>query len=354
MLNSKRESKYITALMKALPVLAFTISIAMLYLLDPNSFETTWQGRTYQFFFLWLCLLELILNWDELQLIKLKKTKSIRSILFAVSLSLPTIYVIIANFFGLNATIFEWAMDSKVGEHWARLIPLSTEYLVFMGLFALIVVLEHGISGLKNYSLPVLFVGIIGGLYTVDNLYPWGRFTPFQMIIPATTTLAASVLNLIGYQTSTFTRISSQYGYLPYLTAQNSKGAATFGIAWPCAGIESLIIYTVTILLFLSKSPISWKQKTAYFVFGGIMTYFINALRIATIFVIAINASWRPDYMPQEVQRFHDYYGMLYSIIWIVFYPLIIIGSQTLWAKIVDRKNRIRDNYNLLHQKSLN
>jgi thaumarchaeosortase len=292
-----------------------------------------WQGRTYQLFFVWLCFLELILNWDDFQT-KIGRVKSIRAVAFAISLLIPTAYVVAGNFFGLNTAISKWAVNSNVGEHWANLMPLTFEYFVFMGLFALVVILEYGVSGLSNYSIPVFFLGIISGLYTIDNLYPWGRFTPFQMIVPTTTDLAAKVLNLMGYHTSTSFSVSTEYGYTPTLSAQNAKGWAAFGIAWPCAGIESLLIYSVVILLFLSKSTIPRWQRTIYFVSGAIVTYFINILRIATIFVIAIDTGWTPSYFPPEVQRFHDYYGMLYSITWIVAYPLIIIGIRALWTFI--------------------
>jgi thaumarchaeosortase len=212
------------------------------------------------------------------------------------------------------------------------LIPLSTEYLIFMVVFASMAFAGYGLSGLKSYSLPVFFLGAIGGLYTIDNFYPWGTFTPFQMITPTTTSLAAGLLNWLGYHTSIFIKTSSD-GVMPYLTATNSKGTATFGVAWPCAGVESLLIYGVTILLFLGNSPIRWRTRALYFSVGAVVTYFINVLRIATIFMIAIDSGWRPNYMPPEVQRFHDYYGMLYSTSWIVLYPLIIMGSQALWRK---------------------
>lgn len=63
---------------------------------------------------------------------------------------------------------------------------------------------------------------------------------------------------------------------------------------------------------------------------GVVVTYFINVLRIVTIFVIGINGG---DWM-----AFHNIYGQLYSITWIVSYPLLIIGSQMLWAKIKNRR----------------
>jgi exosortase/archaeosortase family protein len=87
--------------------------------------------------------------------------------------------------------------------------------------------------------------------------------------------------------------------------------------------------------LFLKNSDIPWRQRTIYFIIGAIITYFINIMRIVTIFIIGI------DYGVGSPQwwQFHNYYGALYSISWIITYPLIIIGIQVLWSKIKKRKN---------------
>ena len=167
----------------------------------------------------------------------------------------------------------------------------------------------------------------IGAIYTIAYVYPYGVFTPFQILVPATSKIAAGVLNLIGYQTQWGSEVSG----MPVLHAWNSKGSATYAIAWPCSGIESLLIYTVTILLFLKNTPIPWKQRAVYFFFGAIVTFFINVLRIVTIFVIAVDTGTYP-------QWFHDFYGSLYSIAWIILYPLIIIGTRFLWGKITESR----------------
>ncbi|NWF87669.1 archaeosortase/exosortase family protein [Candidatus Bathyarchaeota archaeon] len=264
----------------------------------------------------------------------MSKFKSLRTAAFIISLALPTLYTIIVNYGGLYARILDLARVIKVD--WIYWLPLSMEYLVFTVLFVLTIALMHGIDGLLNFYVPISFLGIIGIIYTIDTLYPWGRFTPFQLLVPATTQLSAGLLNFIGYETSVTFITSSYYGWLPRLAAWNPKNpsmVASFGIGWPCAGIESLIVYTIIILLFLRQSSIPLKQKIAYFAIGAVITYFINILRIVTIFLIAIN---KGDFM-----SFHDFYGQLYSITWITSYPLIIIGSRTLWGKIKKQSFRI-------------
>jgi exosortase/archaeosortase family protein len=216
------------------------------------------------------------------------------------------------------------ATKNNIVDPWVSAMPLSTEYLVFTALFALIIMLEYGIEGLKSHAISTVFLGTIGALYMIDNVYPNGKFTPFQIIVPTTATLAANLLSFMGYRIKWYPTIDG----MPDLKVTNPQGtsSARFLIAWPCSGVESLLIYSVTILLFLKNSTISWKQRIVYFAFGAAVTYFINILRIVTIFIIGINGG--------DPMAFHDYYGQLYSITWITSYPLLIIGSRALWGKI--------------------
>jgi thaumarchaeosortase len=186
----------------------------------------------------------------------------------------------------------------------------------------------YGPEQLGNFSLSAVFLGIIGIIYTIDTLYPFGRFAPFQIIVPTTTMLAANVLNMMGFGTAiSFVKNNPQYGSLTNLTVHATSGAsATFSIAWPCSGIESLLIYSVVILLFLKNTAIPIKQRIVYFAVGAGVTYFINALRIATIFIIAINGG--------DISTFHNFTGQFYSISWIMAYPLIILATRGLWGKI--------------------
>ncbi|MCW4045801.1 MAG: archaeosortase/exosortase family protein [Candidatus Bathyarchaeota archaeon] len=330
-------TKHSNTLLRLTPLLAFLAPIILLYALNPSdpllhpidprltftareSFEVMWKGRTFQLFFVWLIALELILDWEKLQENKLAKLFSFRTIAFAVTLLLPTLYMITSNYYRLNSNIADFALQNNV--HRWNLIPLATEYLVYAALFCAIVLLCFSVKGLKIFSVPLFFLTIVGALYAIDNVYPYGEFTPFQLLVPTTTMLAAAVLQAMGYRTDLY--IANN---MPHLTAidPNTLKSATFDVAWPCAGIESLLIFTVVALLFLKRMPLSWKTKVGYFAVGAVVTYLVNVLRITAIFVIAMNGDWRP---------FHDLYGPLYSIAWIVAYPLIILGSQSLWRKL--------------------
>lgn len=330
MVVPQKIDRYTNAFVKILPLIAYIIPIAVLYFLYPSSFEMTWKGRTFYLFFLWLVCLEMILGWERIQKPKVYKLKRTRTGLTIVALLCPTIYVFAANYWGLNRAILDLATKYGMRDSWLNWMPLSIEYLAFAVFFALVISLYYGPRILRSFWISVFFLGIIGATYTLDNLYPYGQFTPFQIFVPATATLAANVLSMMGFQVS-WTRVLEG---VPFLQVSSARGSAELGISWACSGVESLLIYTATILLFLKNSSVPRIQKLIYFAIGAIVTYFINIFRIVTLFLIAI------DYGPNSVpfNRFHEYYGSLYSITWIVLYPLIIIGSQILWARIKNRR----------------
>ena len=322
--------KHSNLLLKVLPIVAFAVPFLWLYGLDAASFEAMWKGRTFQLFFIWLISLELILGWESLQGSKLGKLVSARTFAFIAALVLPTLYVAASYYWGLNAAIANWATQSQIT--WANTMPLSTEYLAFAAMFCAIIFLAFGFKGLKAFSVPAFFLIIVGVIYTIDNVYPYGQFTPFQIFVPTTTALAAAILNLMGYTTNITYAQSSMQGTMPLLTATNPHNfaTATFSIAWPCAGIESFLIFTVVILLFLKRMPISLKGKIGYFAFGAAVTYIINAFRIVNIFTAGMVYGENSV----QVQDIHFYYGPLYAVAWIVSYPLLILVSQSVWRRI--------------------
>ncbi len=318
-------------LIKILPLVAFAIPLAVLYTLNPmdsylnvstqDSFELMWKGRTFLLFFLWLVALEFILSWETIKT-KINLQNKTQAALYTVVLLLPSLYVA-WEFLGLNAAIANLSLQSGVAFYGS--MPLAVEYLVFCVLFCVIVFTAFGKKGLTGFVLPALFVALVGLLYTIDNVFPQGEFTPFQLLVPTTAYLAAGVLGMMGY-----TVVSSFESGMPTLDVTGSLGSAKFAIAWPCAGIESLLIFTAVALLFLKQMRISWKAKIGYFAIGAAVTYFINVLRIATIFTIGTQFGTNSA----QVQDFHYYYGPLYAMAWIVSYPLIIIAVNAVWQKI--------------------
>ncbi|HEX9861723.1 MAG TPA: exosortase/archaeosortase family protein [Candidatus Bathyarchaeia archaeon] len=307
--------------------LSLAIPLAVLYFLYPLSFDKTFNGRAYYMFFIWLVVLEFALDWDKYKS-ETSKMDVKRVVAFGLALVLPTVYVVASNFFGLNAAIRELTrlsgiISPSLADYVDRLnfTPLATEFLVFAVLFAVIILCAYRLKGLKDFLLPIALLGVVGSMSMINLLSP--SFLPFQIIVPTTARLSADVLNLMGY----ITYLMPSRDFMPALFVSDPASMLSWQarIAWPCAGVESLMLYTIIMLLFLKKSDIPRLHKVIYFAVGAAVTYFINILRIVTLFIIGLNGG--------EVWVFHDYYGQFYSAIWIMTYPLIIIGSQVLWSK---------------------
>ena len=319
------------ALIKILPLAAFVAPMILLYFLNPidpflkmsaqDSFQLMWKGRTFQLFFVWLVALEFILSWETIK-VRIGKHDKAALLFYSFGLLLPSLYVIAENYLGFNNLIANLASQSGVA--FFESMPLAVEYLVFSLFFCFMTFAAFGRKGLKIFVLPALFVSLVGVLYTIDNVFPYGQFTPFQLLVPTTAMLASGFLGIIGYNT-----VSGTENGMPTLEVSGSLGTAKFAIAWPCAGIESLLIFTAVALLFLKRMPVSWRAKIGFFAFGAAITYLINVLRIATIFTIGMQYGVTSD----QVQMFHFYYGPLYAMAWIISYPLIVLASHRLRIK---------------------
>ncbi len=315
----KQHSAYLKIFLVFLSV---GIPLAILYSLDPPAFDKTFNGRAYYLFFIWLVVLEFALDWDKYKVAAKMSVK--RMGVFGLALALPTCYVVAANFLGLNAAIKELAVSSGIIPNLAdyadrvKFTPLATELMVFAVLFAVIILCAYKWRGLADFSLPVALLGVVGAMSMTNLLSP--SFLPFQIIVPTTAGLSANVLGFMGYKTL----LQQSANSVPLLYVQDPRTNLMWNayIAWPCAGVESLLLYTIIMLLFLKKADIPRLHKVIYFAIGAGVTYFINILRIATLFIIGLNGG--------DVETFHNYYGQFYSAVWIMVYPLLIMGIQIL------------------------
>jgi len=306
-------------------LLSAILSVSIAYLLEPQSFQYTWKGRALYLMFLWLLTIELALAWRKLSE-KRPLLGWIKIIATTITLATPTIYMMTTLLFGLNYEIMEmgkflgvpynhglWFLE----ESW----PLSLEYLLFTGLFAASIWLMHGVKGLKKFPASLFFLGAIGFFYLTDTFYPYGTFATLQIFVPVTVQSAAFLMSWMGYET--LFRVA---GSALIVTRDSSQFIAL--MFWPCAGVHSLFVYTLSILLFVKEAVISFKWKVACAAVGALGTFLTNILRIASICSIGVNLG------PQAAQMFHKYYGELYFIGWFLTYLMVIVSGHKIWTRL--------------------
>ncbi len=319
----------------------FTAAVALLVFLDYFNLESiaafndrgfyfdyTWKGRLFILFFLWLFVLETSLNSETL-LEKEQKSRPrsyFKILAIFICAIIPIVYILSVNFFGLDQTVIQIG-DALRGKYWRANFadwnhilnaawPLSIEYLMFTVSFLATMLLAYGKESFKTFSITLALIAGISTVYMIDTIFPYGVFKPLQMLALPTAACAAALLEILGYS---FTlSFSPGLESAPIIRMSANDSAKAVSIAWPCAGVHSLFLYTLIVLLLFRRSNISSFRKVIYFVVGAIGTYFVNILRIVSFFSVLVNQGMN------AAQTFHDVYGELFSVVWILFYVLLI------------------------------
>ena len=295
-------------------------------------FDYTWKGRLFLLFFLWLFVLEysLTLAKPSKKDLETKPMSNFKVLAIFICAIIPLIYIISFNFLGLNQTVINIG-EMLRGEYWRthsaywRLIlegdwPITVEYFVFTISFLATTLLAYGKDGLKKFSITLALIAGISVIYMIDVIYPYGVFKPLQLLALPTAACAAALLDILGY--AFVLSFSPGLDSMPIIRTHAGGQSFSVGIAWPCAGVHSLFLYTLIILLLFKKSNISSFRKLLYFIVGAIGTYSVNVLRIIVYFHIRVNEGLT------AAQTFHNVHAELLFVAWILLYILLIICIQ--------------------------
>jgi exosortase/archaeosortase family protein len=156
----------------------------------------------------------------------------------------------------------------------------------------------------------------------LDTVYPFGVFKPIQLLALPAAGLTAAFCEFLGYPTVLRYPVPYQGGFFPRILISAGGKSADALIGWPCAGVHSMFLYILIMLVFFKRSEISGFRKLTYFVVGAIGTYFVNILRIFTYLFIYLN------YDKATADLFHNSYGELYFFAWILLFILLIFCIQ--------------------------
>ncbi|MEM4732976.1 MAG: exosortase/archaeosortase family protein [Candidatus Bathyarchaeia archaeon] len=301
-------------------------------------FERTWKGRMFYIIFLWIMLIETIFEWENITKTE-ENALNLLSIPFALA---PIIYVVSFNQ-GLDSAVIDWgrtilAPEYSSGEnlfflteHW----PLSIEHLFFFLFFLLAFAFAYRKHLLRFFSTSFTVIGGIGTFYLIDTIFPFSLSTPLQLIAIPTAAWAAVLAKLLGYNVVLnlyWTNLAPQL-----MVIKTFEQRISANVAWPCAGVQSLFIYTVIMILFLRKSSFSTARKLVYFVIGALGTYFINVVRIVAFYVASLEISRSAG------AQVHDVYGELFFLGWmgLFFLSIFCIERYRLVERLRDAKKAL-------------
>jgi thaumarchaeosortase len=113
------------------------------------------------------------------------------------------------------------------------------------------------------------------------------------------------------------------------LTLNGLHGSIRLTVFWPSAGVHSMIIYSLLMLIFLLKMKIPLKRKLGYFLIGTIGTAIVNMIRIISLSLFALIVS--ADYFVW--QPFHSVAGVIIFLPWLFIYLYSVICLENKLAR---------------------
>jgi hypothetical protein len=200
---------------------------------------------------------------------------------------IPTIYILAVNMFGLDLTILKAGLNLNIPAVTANgdpsdflhlQWPLSLEYAVFFSCFIASICLAYRGKGVKLFGISLVFLGAMSVAYMLDTIFPFGVFRPLQELTLPTAATTAALFDLLGYRVMMTYPMTSTNSMLPGLTVGNGTQVAGVEIAWACAGVYSLLLYVLIILVFFKRTNISSFRKVLYFFIGLFGTFFANVM----------------------------------------------------------------------------
>ncbi len=302
----------------ALLLVFFSLPFILLYIFVPATFELSWKGRMQYVIFVWLVLLETFLSKKRLVKpgVDAQQGKTTaRFIIGFIALLVPTVFTLWQFMSGGRSSVT--LLGRLVGAPFPDLEldwPLAFEYVLFACSFILAVWLLQYRDGLGRLKISLFFIGSVATFFMVDAFFHYGTAWLLQLFVPPIVSVAAFFLNALGYPTTTGPYAD---GYLLLLRKAGGHNMNLL-VYWACAGVHSLVIYTFLILILFKNAEIPQKRKFIYIVVGAIGTFMANTLRIVSIGIIGVESG------PEASHLFHEYYGELFFIAWIVVYMVTI------------------------------
>ncbi|HKI10066.1 MAG TPA: hypothetical protein VKA09_16865, partial [Nitrososphaeraceae archaeon] len=142
------------------------------------------------------------------------------------------------------------------------------EFIVLVLYFSSSLFVLFGTKFYRIAPATIVYLAGNGTILSLDAFFPYDSLGPLQLIVPLYLEADEVVINWVD-------RNLLELGPgVPAVAKGNSlvlsglNGPFALRVFWPSAGVHSLIIYTIVMLVFLLKIEIPNDRRVAYFVIG--------------------------------------------------------------------------------------
>jgi thaumarchaeosortase len=312
-------------------LLLAAVPILFLFASAPQTFELSWAGfgklgRGGLFFVLFF------LGFDLLDFPKGKiKWGRRRKISTAIIVLVAIVYFVEV---GLGQTLPDliYGFGRRLGATGdvSNSFLMATDYVADSVYLTALTVALFSVSAIRRVVTPIVFSLGMLFFYLLDAFFPYGSLGPLQFwanFIVAGVVLLAKLLGLPIEGFTNHLNIAGVYGYYRLV------------VYWPSVGVQSILIYSVVMVVIAAKLDAPLVRKLIYALVGVVGTILLNVLRI---FVIAYYG-YAYATSGQQLDAFHNAVGEILFPIWIVLFLILIIRIEDqLTAKDRVRPKRIR------------
>jgi thaumarchaeosortase len=324
-------SKYLFLALAALPVL-------VLFAFAPETFELFWSGAG-KLGRGGLFLVLFFLGFDLLDLPKGKiEWARGRKIFVALTVAVGVLYFVEVSP-GQSLTYAIYSVGRTLGAHGDVSNPnsvsflMATDYLAFTVYLAALTAALFSKKMILRVVTPFALSAGMMVFYALDAFFPYDTLGPLQFwanFIVAAVAFLAKIFRLSIYGFTNHLNIIGLHAYCPLV------------VFWPSVGVQSMLIYSVVMVVLAAKLQAPRSRKLAYAAIGIAGTVFLNVIRIFSIayYGYAYAATCN------QVNDFHNVIGEVLFPIWIVLFLASIIKIEDRFAshsqtkELVSPKNR--------------
>jgi len=292
------------------------VPILFLFAIAPQTFELSWAGfgklgRGGLFFVLFFLGFDLLdfkpgkIRWNKRQ-----------KILTAFVVVAATIYFVEVGL-GQEVTNFIFSIGKSLGASGevSNSFLMATDYIAMSIYLAVLTAVLFTLRSIRRVITPIVFSLGMLVFYMLDAFFPYGSLGPLQFwanFIVAGVAFLAKVFGL------------PIYGFTNHLTINGLHGYYRLVVYWPSVGVQSILIYSVVMIVIAAKLRAPVLRKFIYAAVGIAGTIFLNVVRIFTIsyygYVYATSG--------QQLDAFHNAIGEVLFPIWIVVFLVLILEIE--------------------------
>jgi thaumarchaeosortase len=290
----------------------FAIPIAALFLIDSNNFILGWNegaggGLVFAFVFL-------TMEWYDARRSLDFRLDARKLLGIAASVSIIVAYFVAVYAFGQTSLVAKFG--AKFGYistpqilSWTRM----WDYIIYALFILSVVAFSFGVFKIKYFSTPLVFLSGMAFILLLDATFPYGSMESLQVlmqpILAATVFLLRAVgvrVDLVGFDS---------------LAVWGHKGFLFINMYWQCAGILSMTIYLLVIIILMVKLDTTVTRKLVFATLGAIGTFLVNIIRIFLIIYYGA-------FIDVNLKMFHESIGEVLFTVWIVIYLLTITAIE--------------------------